>query len=248
MGCIAGGFFALLGLGLLLVYGEFCFMQGGWKFIVMTLAITVASVLLICIVKLIKNIISKHPLYMGIKAAKLNEAKKLDEANILKNQASKAEAEAQSAVAKEKRVKEIDELLPQLQEEFEDAKKELNEAASQVEENDCLGEEEKNIQVIEMLIYFIESRRADSIKEALHEYDKAMTNKQMVELEEKRLALQKSQMEKEANDRKKLLKLQEEANDRARWAAMDNARQRDQLLQKLDSLESFAISDYYRNL
>ena len=116
-----------------------------------------------------------------------------------------------------------------------------------IRENDCLGEDEKNIQVVEMLIYFIESRRADSIKEALHEYDKAKANQQMIELEEKRLAMQKTQMEKEARDREKMLQLQEEANNRARWAAMDDARQREQLLQKLGSLETMALADYYKN-
>lgn len=247
MSCL-GIFLALLGVGLLIIYGKFCLFMGGWKYAVMPLVIAVAAVLLVCVIKLIKTIISKHPVYIGRKAAKLEEAKKLDEANTLKNQTVKAEAEAQCATAKEKRVQEINAILPQLREEFDEAKEELDDAARQVAENDCLGEDEKNIQVIEMLIYFIESRRADSIKEALHEYDKAITNKQLVELEEKRLALQKTQMEREASDRKKLLQLQEEANDRARWAAMDNARQRDQMLDKLSSIQSVALSEYYKNL
>ena len=60
--------------------------------------------------------------------------------------------------------------------------------------------------------------------------------------------MQKAQMEREASDRKKMLALQEEANNRARWAAMDNARQRDQMIEKLSSIQSVALTEYYKNL
>lgn len=247
MGCIAGIFFTLLGIGLLLIYGEFCIVQGGWRYCAYAVGIALITVLILCIIKLIKWIISKHPTYIGIKAMKLKEAQKLDEKNKQLNQANKEQAEAKAAADKEKRIKQIDLVLPELVENFNEAKDEFEESMNDIRENDCLGEDEKNIQVVEMLIYFIESRRADSIKEALHEYDKAKANQQMIELEEKRLAMQKTQMEKEARDREKMLQLQEEANNRARWAAMDDARQREQLLQKLGSLETMALADYYKN-
>lgn len=248
MGCIAGIFFTLLGIGLLLIYGKFCIVMGGWRYCAYAAGIALITVLILCIIKLIKWIICKHPTYIGIKAMKLKEAQKLDEKNKQQNQTNKEQAEAKVAANKEKRIKQIDLILPDLMEEFNEAKDEFEESMNDIRENDCLGEDEKNIQVVEMLIYFIESRRADSIKEALHEYDKAKANQQMIELEEKRLIMQQTQMEKEARDREKLLKLQEEANDRARWAAMDNARQREQLLDKLSSIQSVALSEYYKNL
>lgn len=247
MGCIGKVFFSLIAVALCIVYATFCVQYGGWMYMAYMLGSAVVAVLLIYIANFIMSIVRKHPVFTGKKAAKLEEARQLDESNALKNQTNKSKVDAQWEKDREKRLKDIDSLLPELQEELAEAKSEFNEKVSEIEENDCLGEDEKSIQVIQMLIYFIESRRADSIKEALHEYDKAMANKQMVELEEKRLAMQKAQMEKEASDRKKMLQLQEEANDRARWAAMDNARQRDEMIKKLSSLESFAISEYYRN-
>lgn len=245
MGCVGKVFFSLIAVALCIVYATFCVQYGGWKYMAYMMGSAVVAVLLIYIANFVMSIVRKHPVFTGKKASKLEEARQLDESNALKNQTNKSKVDAQWEKDREKRLKDIDELLPQLQQELAEAKSEFNEKVSEIEENDCLGEDEKSIQIIQMLIYFIESRRADSIKEALHEYDKAMTNKQMVELEEKRLAMQKSQMEREASDRKKLIKLQEEANDRARWAATDNARQREEMIKKLGMIETIAWSSYH---
>ena len=248
MGCIGKAFWGLIGIGLCGMYVVFCVMHGGWKYCALVLGSTAIAIVLIMISKLIMKLIRKNPVFTGKKAAKLEEARQLDESNALKNQTNKSKIDAEWQSNTERRAKEIDAMLPSLQAELADIQRQLDEKVAEIDENDCLGEDEKSIQIIQMLIYFIESRRADSIKEALHEYDKALANKQMVELEQKRLDMQKAQMEREASDRKKLLALQEEANDRARWAAMDNARQRDQMIEKLSSIQSVALTEYYKNL
>lgn len=69
------------------------------------------------------------------------------------------------------------------------------------EESTVLGENEKSPEVIDLLINFIESRRADSIKEALHEYDKMEQNKKLLEIEAIKANLEIEKAKKENADR-----------------------------------------------
>lgn len=66
---------------------------------------------------------------------------------------------------------------------------------------DYLCEDDKNLQTIDMLIRFIETRRADSIKEALQEYDKLLVNKQMLELEKQKVEAELKRAALEHDDR-----------------------------------------------
>lgn len=62
--------------------------------------------------------------------------------------------------------------------------------------------------VANWLLYFIETHRADSIKEALHEYDNMLQNKKMLELEAMKLQLEITKAEKENADRQHQLDMQ----------------------------------------
>lgn len=66
---------------------------------------------------------------------------------------------------------------------------------------DCLCEEDKNLQTVELLIRFINIRRADSIKEALQEYDKLMANRQLLEIEKQKLQAELQRTASEHADR-----------------------------------------------
>ena len=66
---------------------------------------------------------------------------------------------------------------------------------------DCLCEEDKNLQTVELLIRFINIRRADSIKEALQEYDKLLANRQLLEIEKQKLQAELQRTASEHADR-----------------------------------------------
>ena len=67
--------------------------------------------------------------------------------------------------------------------------------------SDILGEDEKDSGIIDMLIHFIESHRADNIKEALHEYDIMKQNQKLLEIEAIKVNLEIEKAKKENADR-----------------------------------------------
>lgn len=68
-------------------------------------------------------------------------------------------------------------------------------------ESTVLGENEKSPEIIDLLISFIESRRADNIKEALHEFDKMEQNKKLLEIEAIKANIEIERAKKENADR-----------------------------------------------
>lgn len=85
-------------------------------------------------------------------------------------------------------------------------------------EMDCLSENDKTLNVIDCLIYFIETHRADSVKEALQEYDKAVRANQAAMLEQQRIDL----LNKQIKVQRQQLEMQE-AHNRQVVSAVQNA-------------------------
>lgn len=109
-------------------------------------------------------------------------------------------------------------------------------------EMDALTGDDKSLQTVDCLIYFMETRRADSIKEALHEYDKtaaanqlAALERQRVELLQKQVRLQQEQMARQDEHNRKV-----ESTIRAAAASaeQDRARQRDIMYVNCLNMES----------
>lgn len=103
-------------------------------------------------------------------------------------------------------------------------------------EMDALCEDDKNLQVVDMLIRFIRTRRADSIKEALQEYDKLKVNQQMLEIEKQKLAAEIQRTAQEHADR--MQKLEEEKKHQAEmeYLARDSARSRAEEVRQLENI------------
>ncbi len=70
------------------------------------------------------------------------------------------------------------------------------------EESTVLGENEKSVETVDLLLQFIESRRADSIKEALHEYDAMRQNQKLLEIEAIKAQIEIERSKKENADRR----------------------------------------------
>lgn len=148
-----------------------------------------------------------------IDSAKNKRAPKLSQSQIseLKTAAEKdtkeknAETRARVHAEWEKNLKirnsEIDSELCALKEEYSAHRKDLDVHFAALKQMDYLCEDDKNLQTIDMLIRFIETRRADSIKEALQEYDKLLVNRQMLELEKQKVEAELKRAALEHDDR-----------------------------------------------
>lgn len=104
---------------------------------------------------------------------------------------------------------------------------------------DCLCEEDKNLQTVELLIRFINTRLADSIKEALQEYDKLMANRQLLEIEKQKLQRTAS----EHADRMQQLEAQKRHQSELEYLARDSARSRAQIVDQLNSIGNIIYYD-----
>ena len=160
-----------------------------------------------------------------------NELKKAEDLDIKNNEYNKEIINKEKSAFEEKQNQHIIELkenLEKLKKENETLKLKIEKLTDKIEKNDCVGSQEKVLEIVEMLIYFIETKRADSIKEALHEYDNIRYNEAQLAIEQQKLLLQQKKMEEEKNDRELQMererrhqlevevKMDEEARDRAR--------------------------------
>ena len=109
-------------------------------------------------------------------------------------------------------------------------------------EMDCLSEKDKTLSVIDCLIYFIETHRADSVKEALQEYDKAvranqaaMLEQQRIDLLNKQIKIQQQQLEMQEAHNKQVVSAVQNA---AAQASRERALQRDMLYAHCMSIEN----------
>ena len=90
---------------------------------------------------------------------------------------------------KEEFLKETEKEIKRYQNEIVSTSKKIITCNEKIDSMDILGRDEKQIKIIDMLIYFIESHRADNIKEALHEYDDAITRQELIRLEQEKNAM-----------------------------------------------------------
>jgi len=208
-----------------------------WKdYLILAFAATGIAVLVLVVVKVINSYLNKNPMFGAKKLQALEEAKKQDSENEEANRISKEQAEAKNQADRAERLAEIEEELADLRNELEGSTIIMNQHRDFVKKSDVLGEDEKSLQTIQMLIWFIESRRADSIKEALHEYDKAMVNEQLLKLQEQRNALELKKIENERIDREQKLKMERQHQKEMEYIARENARGMDEVARRMDSL------------
>lgn len=217
-----------------------------WKdYLILAVAATGIAVLILVVAKVITSYLKKNPILGAKKLQALEDAKKLDADNEAANIASKEKAEKESKAKREERLVEIEEDLAQLKLDLQGSSGDLADSWEFINNSDILGPDEKSLQIVQMLIWFIESRRADSIKEALHEYDKAQMNAQLLKFEEQRNELERQKIENERIDREQKLKLERQHQKEMEYIARENARGVADLARRVDD---FSRQSYYANM
>ncbi len=197
--------------------------------------------------KAIRAAIAKKPKLTAKQQAQLDAARVRDEQK--KEQNAAALAAAQERHDKELRTRqnildrEIDTLSGELRANLEALQIEFAKLAAM----DCLGPDEKDLQVVDLLIHFIRTRRADDIKEALHEYDKLVANQQLLELENQKLELERQKAIQEHNDRVEQMKMQEAHNREMEWRAFTAAEENKRIAKQIDYIGYLVHTDVTYN-
>ena len=172
----------------------------------------------------------------GLRAVRIEalaQAEERDRLNGQKNQENEAAARAEYEKNLPAVVESTKEKLREKTEELHNCAFRLKEHLQTFYSMDQLSDDDKSLQTIDCLIYFIETHRADSIKEALREYDKAVAANQLAALESQRVSLLKQQirMQQEQMEMTRSHQRNVEATlqQAAAQAASDRARQRDMM-------------------
>lgn len=217
-----------------------------WKdYLILAVAATAIALIVLAIAKLINSYFLENPVVGAKKLEALEQAKKLDAENEEANRINKEQAEAKSKARREERLVEIEEELEELQIELNRSREDLAAHWEFIDNSDILGPDEKSLQVVQILMYFIESRRADSIKEALHEYDKAKMNEKLLKYEEQRNELERQKIENERIDREQRLKLERQHQKEMEYIARENARGMEDLARRVDN---FSQQSYFSSM
>lgn len=222
-------FFALICGGYFVAVAQ----AGGIGILLALVGIAVVTTLCAVISRPIASARNKQPRYSAGQKEALAQAEERDRLNGQKNQENEAAARAEYE-------KNLPAVVESTKEKLREKTEELHNCAFQLKEHlqtfyamDQLSDDDKSLQTIDCLIYFIETHRADSIKEALREYDKAVAANQLAALESQRVSLLKQQirMQQEQMEMTRSHQRNVEATlqQAAAQAASDRARQRDMM-------------------
>ncbi len=150
----------------------------------------VGSFALSGIFNLINSLIFKYFKPNAAQAKRLAELAKEDEKARAENDiAEKAYIEQKTAEHKAE-LPNLARKLDKCLEKLENSRKKYEKLCTELDKMDDLSQDDKNINMIDSLICILSDRRADTIKEALQQYDIMAANRQLLELEQQRLKLQ----------------------------------------------------------
>ncbi len=195
------------------------------------LAVLAAASIVPQISVLIRKLASKKPSITSAQAAEITRAEATDEENKRENVGARAEAEKQYHIALAARQDELRQAYEPTVNEAVAAAESARQHMEKLDSMDYLAEDDKDINTIDILIGIIKNHRADSIKEALQEYDKMKLNEQLLAIEQEKLEVARKKAADERADRQRAyerqLAEQRMANEQAHRDSMYLAQQQE---------------------
>lgn len=185
-----------------LLFGAVCDWTDSMHLLFIDLGSLVAVLLICFVIQLIFFIISKlPPIYTVKQTAVLAAEKQNDINNAELNKVNEVKERDEWEAWWAQRKPELKETALEHISRGDAAMEKAKEHLARAEASDILGSEEKDGEIIDLLIHFIESRRADNIKEALHEYDIMKQNQKLLEIEAIKASVEIEKAKKENADR-----------------------------------------------
>lgn len=218
-------------------------MVKAWLYVIL-FAVSVGLLLAaFAVLRSVRSHMVSSPTLTAAQKQQVQAASQADERAKAENAKARAAARQKSEAEHQRRLPEIDKELQANAQEFSAGRKRIDEHMERLAAMDCLCEEDKNLQTVELLIRFINTRRADSIKEALQEYDKLMANRQLLEIEKQKLQAELQRTASEHADRMQQLEAQKRHQSELEYLARDSARSRAQIVDQLNSIGNIIYYD-----
>lgn len=264
--------FLCISAAILLLLFDFAafILTNGWLYAILTVACVAAALIAIGVISVVNRLKAKNPPLTRSQKKEYDIACQKDELARKENAVIRADAKTEWDKKRAARLPELEREMADNVDRFNDAMKKAKIHLDRLSAMDALCEDDKNLQIVDMLIRFIETRRADSIKEALQEYDKLMANQQLLEIEKKKLEAELIRINQEKASQEKMLEeqrrhqadmeywarhnasilseqsraQQQHQSEMAYWAR-DNAKMRKEQLHELERMNNMLYYDFH---
>ncbi len=203
----------IIAILLLLSYIAFMSTMGLWLYPLILLGVAAAMFVATLITVAIRKSQADHPVFSARQKLALDEAKREDARITAENDRQLRIAQAECNKNRQNVEAGSAAAIKKLQIDADACTHVIQNHTEKLNSMGALHADEKNLEVINWLIYFMETHRADSIKEALHEYDKALVNQQLFMLEQQKLELQRAKAANEQADRQRQLEMEAERQE-----------------------------------
>ena len=201
---------------------------------------------LLGIVTIVRKIKTNAPTMTGDQKRQYDEACRADETAKSENQQAREKAQRKWESGLEQHLQNVKREINESIELFNQKKEQIDIHMEKLDSIDALCNDDKTLQIVDLLIGFIETRRADSIKEALLEYDKLMANKQLLEVEKQRLQAELKRAEQEHADHLEKMEAQRRHQLEMECIARDNAQNRARAVKELRDISNMIYYDLHR--
>lgn len=264
--------FLCISAAILLLLFDFAafILTNGWLYAILTVACVAAALIAIGVISVFNRLKAKNPPLTRSQKKEYDIACQKDELARKENAVIRADAKTEWDKKRAARLPELEREMADNVDRFNDAMKKAKIHLDRLSAMDALCEDDKNLQIVDMLIRFIDTRRADSIKEALQEYDKLMANQQLLEIEKKKLEAELIRINQEKASQEKMLEeqrrhqadmeywarhnasilseqsraQQQHQSEMAYWAR-DNAKMRKEQLHELERMNNMLYYDFH---
>lgn len=220
-------------------------LTNGWLYAILTVLSVAFALIAIGVISVANRCKAKNPPLTRRQKKEYDIACRKDELAKKENAAIRADAKAEWDKKRAARLPELEREIADNVDKFNDTMKKAKIHMDRLSAMDALCEDDKNLQIVDMLIRFIETRRADSIKEALQEYDKLMANQQLLEIEKKKLEAELIRINQEKASQEKMLEEQRRHQSEMEYWARDNARNREKQLRELQHIGTMIYYDFH---
>ncbi|MGM9941265.1 MAG: hypothetical protein ACI32N_04655 [Bulleidia sp.] len=218
---------------------------GGWMYLIMTAVCFVGALIAIAVVNRSNENRAVRPKLTKEQKQQVEQARKNDELAKEHNAEIKAEAKAEWQKKRAKRLPVLEKELKENAEQFSRCTDNVNACMAKLNALDGLGDDDKNLQEVDILIRFIETHRADSIKEALQEYDRLIANQKLLAVEKQKVKAEMRRISQEKAAQAKMLEEQKKHQSEMEYWARDNARTRQKQLTELENLSHMIYHSVY---
>lgn len=233
--------------GLVLICYLYMMMAGirAWTYAVLFAASVTLIPIAFGVIALLRKGRMRAPSLTASQMRQWRAACQADETAKAENARLRVQAQTQWEQARVLRLPEIDRELEATLQEFNERRKRIDRHMEKLSQMDALCEEEKTLQIVDLLIRFIQTRRADSVKEALQEYDKLMANRQLMEIEKQKLAAELQRAALEHADRMQQMEAQKKHQAEMEYLAWDSAQSRAKLVSQLNNIGNIIYYDLH---